>query len=92
MLQNTINDLKAAKVLPWLGIAYLNQGLAYLANRQAQEAISATLEACQVLKTIQSWRVSEVYHLLARCYLAVGKLKEAQTKIEEAKTLSRSRN
>lgn len=70
----------------WLSLCALNQGLAYLISGEAEEALSKTRYALKFLKDMEDWRIGDAHHLLARCYLATGKLKHAQHEIEEAKT------
>lgn len=68
----------------WISICALNQGLAYLISGKAEKALSKAKYALKLLKGMESWHTGDAYHLLARCYLATGKLKQAEIAIEQA--------
>lgn len=86
-LNKVIHILEKIKELGDLGYGYLNIGLAYLALRDVKNALVNTVQGFKILKNTESWRVSEAHHLLARCYLALGELEQAQAEITQAQTL-----
>ena len=84
-LREAIDELDKIQDLNDVGIGCLNQGLVHLALGEPQQALSAAQRAFELLRNLESWRVSEAHHLLARCYLARGELERAQAEIDQAK-------
>ncbi len=84
-LMNAIEASKKAQDKESLGIGYLNQCLVHLVMCEPEKALSTAQKALEALQSDEIWRVSETHHLLARCYLAVGDVENAQVEIEQAK-------
>jgi tetratricopeptide (TPR) repeat protein len=85
-LTHVAGNLEKIKDSLWLGLTYQNLSLCHLLRGEFHEAISQSQAALSTLGDTESWQVSDAYHLLARCHLAVGNLNEAKKGIAEAKT------
>jgi len=86
-LNDAVKGLETIQHLLWVGIGYVNLGLAYLSDGRAGQALAGAQLALEQFQFTESWRVSETHHLLARCYLALGDLEQAQQEIEQARVL-----
>jgi len=84
-LNACIESLRLLEDQSWLGIGYLNLGLLLLSESKLADGLSITQRALEALDVSESWRTAESHHLLARYYLAIGDLSEAQQQIEKAK-------
>ncbi|MBN2006242.1 MAG: tetratricopeptide repeat protein [Anaerolineae bacterium] len=76
-LASIVKPLHELKDELLMGIAYLNLSLLLLAEGNHAEATETVKNALQALGNIESWRIAEAQHLLARCYLAAGNLERA---------------
>lgn len=86
-IAGAIEKLEAIQDSLWVGLAKLNYVLALLSAGNSQDAILLAEEVLEVFQNLESWRLSEAYHLLARCYLALGDVEQAQAEIEQAQSL-----
>jgi tetratricopeptide (TPR) repeat protein len=76
------NELHA---LGAVGVGYTNLALVELSTGKPEEALAAAESALEALNPTETWHIIEIYHLLARCHLALGDLENAQNEIEKAK-------
>jgi tetratricopeptide (TPR) repeat protein len=70
----------------WFGLSCLNLGLCCLLLGKPDEALTYAQTALNTLEKEGSWQVSDAYHLLSRCNLAIGNIEEAKHAIAKAKT------
>ena len=68
----------------WLSMCAVNQGLAYLMIGEVETSLLKAQHALEFFQGMESWRIGDAYHLLARCYLAAGQLNQAQSSVEQA--------
>lgn len=86
-INQALSILEKVQDLLEAGYAYLNLGLAHLALRDAKTALVKAEQGLKAFENTESWRVSEAHHFLARCYLALGELEQAQAEIAQAQAL-----
>lgn len=83
-LDNIVKHLEESQDLTRAGTANLNKSLLLLLSGDAAGALATAQRALAQLDETGGWRVADAYHLLARCHLAQGDLRQAQSEIDRA--------